>query len=756
MEYPRHQPSARLAAILIPAAIVLSAASALAWPFAPPRDKFSEKSLIDLRQLNEKQAGQSGWLKSDRKGHFLLGDGTPVRFWAVNTSVGRTRPWVARPRWDRRAPDLAYHARWLAKRGVNMVRCHAFLNPDPKSPNLDAPKRSEIEWIWRTVAAMKREGIYTTISPYWANKMRANPAWGLGGGDFHNRLFFDEKLQAAYKSWLRVLFTEKNDILGGRLADDPAFGIFQIQNEDSLLFWTFNNLKGEPRKELGRQFARWTADRYGSPAKAVEHWGERLEGDDPEHGILDFHNIWNVTRDGYAKHAGKPKRKIDQVAFLTDQMRSFNMEIARFVRDDLHCPVLVNAGNWRTADTVTLTDAERFSYAVNDVMAANRYFTGQHIGKNKGWAIVKGDRYAPRSALLAEGFRALPTNLRQPEGFPMIVTEANWVPPNDFIAEAPLLVAAYSSLCGIDGYYWFATATDGWVPPRSANGYFPSQAKWIIATPEIAGQFPAAALIYRRGDLQEAPPAAVECRRSRALFDGTVPGFPEEPAYDPNRDTSDGPQGLDKELRRKPAFLVGPVRVKIPGKDPERVKLADGLANCFGGENGKNEIRSLTGEVSLDPVKGVCRIDSPRAQGTAAHFRNQPRVQLADMIVESRTPYAAVIAVSLDGQPIRKSRRVLVQAGLPAKPTGWAVRPVEFAADKKTVKGFEITDHGKAPWDVTPADITIHLRAPATTHARVLDANGIPVRDLELVRQGTAWKFEFPRDALYVVLEGPQ
>lgn len=742
-----------LAFALIPVIMLLSAERVVAWPFEPGRDAFSSESLLDLRKLNEKEAGMAGWLKADGQGRFLLGDGTPVRFWAVNTTVGRERPFVARPRWGKKEPELAYHARWLAKRGVNMVRCHAFLNPDPKkqSAGPDGPKRSEIEWIWRTVAAMKGEGIYTTISPYWANQMKTSPTWGLGDGDFHNRLFFDKKLQAAYKNWLRVLFTEKNDILGGRLADDPALGIFQIQNEDSLLFWTFNGLKGEPRKDLGREFARWATRKHGSSAKAIEHWGERLKGDAPEQGVLDFYNIWNVTRDGYAKHAGKPERKADQVAFLVDQMRAFNREIARYVHEDLGCPVLVNAGNWRTADTVTLTDAERHSYAVTEVMAANRYFTGQHIGKNNGWAIVKGDRYSSRSAL-TDAFRALPTNLRQPEGFPMIIPEGNWVPPNDFIAEGPFLVAAYGALCGIDGYYWFSTNTDGWVPPRSANGYFPSQAKWIIATPEIAGQFPATALLYRRGDLREAKPAVVEHRHTASIFGGKSPGFPEEPAYDPNRDESDGPRGLDKALRGKPAFLVGPVRVRVSDKKPEQVTLADGFANCFDGNN-KDEIRALTGEIVLDPVKGICRIDSPRAQGVAAHFRNQARVQVSDLIVESRIPYATVIAIALDDQPLRKSRRILVQAGLPAKPTGWAARPVEFPVDKKSVPGFEITSHGGPPWNVTAAEMTILLRAPAVTRARVLDPNGMPMRELELTRQGSAWKFEFPHDALYVVLE---
>ena len=101
------------------------------WAFAPPRDEFQADALLDLRHLNEKEAGESGFVKVDANGDFVLGNGKPVRFWAVNTSVGREKPFVSRPLWSRAEQDLAHHARFLAKRGVNMVRCHARLNPDP-------------------------------------------------------------------------------------------------------------------------------------------------------------------------------------------------------------------------------------------------------------------------------------------------------------------------------------------------------------------------------------------------------------------------------------------------------------------------------------------------------------------------------------------------------------------------------------------------------------------------------------------------
>ena len=73
-----------------------NAAPAPTWPFSPPRDEFSDKALLDLRSLNEKTAGESGFVRVDAQGDFVRGDGQPIRFWAVNTDVGRGA-FVARP-----------------------------------------------------------------------------------------------------------------------------------------------------------------------------------------------------------------------------------------------------------------------------------------------------------------------------------------------------------------------------------------------------------------------------------------------------------------------------------------------------------------------------------------------------------------------------------------------------------------------------------------------------------------------------------
>jgi hypothetical protein len=284
------------------------------WEFDPEKDPFSDNSLLDLSHLNEDVAGATGYIQLDGAGGFQRGDGEPIRFWAVNVGVERQKPYLQRS--DQGGyhpePQLDHHAPWLAKRGVNLVRCHGFINPDdPATQEITDVNQGEIDWIWRTVGAMKAEGIYTIVSPYWANNMKSDDArWGTDwGGQHHALLFFEEELITAYKEWLRVLFTTPTEYLGGKtLAEEPALAIFQIQNEDSFLFWTINNLNEGQAARLGKQFGDWAIAKYGSLDEALATWGTRFGGnDDLENGILGFANIWEMTEAQRTANAGNPR-----------------------------------------------------------------------------------------------------------------------------------------------------------------------------------------------------------------------------------------------------------------------------------------------------------------------------------------------------------------------------------------------------------------------------------------------------------------
>jgi len=722
------------------------------WAFAPKPDDFAPSALLDLRSLNEKVAGEAGFVKVSPGGDFLLGSGKPVRFWAVNTNVGREKPYTVRPRWRQAEPDLSRHARFLAKRGVNMVRVHAHINPDLKAnPNaaLTDIDTKERDWIWRTVAAMKKEGVYTTISPYWPNSTQLSDSWGIPGGakqSVHGLLFFDEKLQEGYRAWLKALFAEKNPHTGIPLAQDPSVAIIQIQNEDSLLFWTVNAIKGEQRTRLGRKFAAWLRKKHGSLDAAFTAWGgDALPGDDRANGVVDFHNLYEMTQN---RTGGKAKRLDDQLQFWSETMYAFHRETVDYLRKELGCKSLINATNWKSGDMVRLNDAERWTYTATDVLATNHYFGGMHVGPNEGWAIVNGDQFTSPSALLEP--RELPINLKQVKGFPMIVTESAWVMPNGRAVEGPFLVSAYQSLTGVDAFYWFATGEDEWTPPQSANGYMPSQGKWLFGSPDMLGGFPAAALMFRQGYVRKGEPVVSEERALADLWQRRVPVIAEGASFDPNRDAGNrAPTSSVKTGVASEAFLVGPVEVRYGG-DPAASRAVD-LSKYH--DPAAKLIRSVTGEIALDYGKGSCTVNAPCAQGVAAFFGRQREFKLTDVTITSDNEFGAIYAVSMDGKPLKKSAKVLVQVNTPSRPTGWKEAPAQIKVREGTFEGFRVENYGAAPWQIVRAQATVKIANPALKSATVLDASGNAVGPATLTRTAAGVELRFPEDALYVVLQ---
>lgn len=719
------------------------------FAFVPKADDFSPGALLDLRYLNEKVAGEAGPLKVDpATGDFLLGSGKPVRFWCVNTGVAREKGFTARPLGRKTEPDLARHARFLAKRGVNMVRLHAHVNPGADQP-ITAINEGDRDWIWRTVAAMKKEGVYTTISPYWANTTKFGASWNIPGGanqSTHGVLFFDETLQEAYKGWLRKLFAEKNPYTGISLAQDAGVGIIQLQNEDSLLFWTINNLGPDQKKRLGKKFGDWLKKKYGSLDAASTAWeGNKLPGDDAAAGVMDFHNIWEMTQNRSGGHA---RRLDDQLHFWSETMYDFNKKMATFLRNELGCKQLINAGNWRTADTARLNDAERWSYTANEVLAVNRYFGGLHVGKNNGWAVENGDEFTSISALKEP--KKFPLNVKQAKGHPILVTESSWVMPNDFAAEGPFLISVYQSLTGVDGYFWFATGDDEWTEPESANGYMPSQGKWLFGNPDMLGTFPAAALMYRMGYIKRGEPVVNEGRALTDLWQRRTPVVSEEASFDPNRDAGNmAPTSSVKTPMPDEAFLAGPVVVDYGG-EASKTKVADLSAYVNPTEG---FVRSNTGQVRLNWKKGHCILNAPQAQGVAAFFKEQNAFKLSDVEITSTNEFGTVSVVSMDGKPLKTSGKVLVQVGTQSRPTGWKEAPTTIKVQEGSFPGLKVENYGKAPWQVIRPKVTLKVANATLKKATVLDTNGNAAGSVSLTKTANGVQFTFPETALYVVLQ---
>ena len=662
---------------------------------------------------------------------FVRGDGKPIRFWPVNAGG-----------WHLKPEEMAANARFLAKMGVNMVRIHGSVSPKGKGKTLADWDRDEVDRIQRYVAALKKEGIYTILSPFWANggHSGATASWGLGycdGEDVWGLLFFDERLQSAYKGWVRHLYLDPNPYTGVPLAKDPAVAIAQVQNEDSLLFWTFQAMKPPAKARLAVKYDAWLAKRYGSASQGKARW-QGAGGDAP------FLDTWVLTQ---PQTGGMKLRADDQMAFLIDTQRGFYADMAAFYRKDLGYKGLTNASNWITADPVRQNDAERYTYGPTDVVAVNRYTNGGlHKGPNDGWRVDEGDFLSDRSALFTP--RELPTNVKQTVGQPTILTEGGWVTPLGYQAEGPLLAAAYESLTGIQGLCWFSLGATEYDPNltfdfvTTPDGSHPTK-KWESSTPGVLGQLPAAALLYRMGYVRRAEPVVHE-ERSRASLDAReVPLIAEDPSFDPNHNGGDARAAAATTRVDPLAFLVGPVEVQYDAGGKSTVKdLAPFVANGV--------VKSATGELSLDSNRGLFRLDAPKAQAVAGFLRGAGGAfRLHDVTVESSDDYAAVTVVPLNDLPLAVSKKILVQVGTVVRPTGWRQEP----ATKDGQAGWKVVDTGRMPWRARETGITLTVKNAGLSRATSLDASGRALAAVQGARKAGAFGVRLPPNAMYVILE---
>ena len=199
----------------------------------------------------------------------------------------------------------------------------------------------------------------------------------------------------------------------------------------------------------------------------------------------------------------------------------------------------------------------------------------------------------------------------------MIITESTWVHPEGYQSEGPFLMAAYQSLTGVAGYYWFS-ATAARIRPRP-----------VPALPEL-----------------ERPASAVQMELLDAVLDGPIPGggpdvsqglYQARRGGGPRRTAAGrhvgtegaadrrGPQlrseplhrrhrrrKIERQGRRRSAGVPGrPVEVKYGG-DPAKTTTVD-LAKYIDKE--KKTVRSITGEIRLDYGTGLCTVDTAQGPG---------------------------------------------------------------------------------------------------------------------------------------------
>ncbi len=696
------------------------------FAFDPPDDKFDPASGIDLRFLNEKFAGEKGQIVV-RQGRFVhSATGEPVRFWAVNG-----------PPEELKGETLRRCARMLAKRGVNLVRAHgAVFNGKTGEPNL-----KRMEQLREIVAAMRAEGIYTHLSIYFPLWFTPEPGldWLQGyNGSQHPfaALYFNPEFEARYRQWWQLLLTEKDAQSGKTLIDEPALMGVEIVNEDSYFFWTFSedNIPDPQLRILEKQFGDWLTKKHGSLEKALTAWGGgRLNRDAPAEGRIAFRPLWNMSNE-------KTKRDQDTAAFLLESQMGFYQRNCEHLRQ-LGFKGLVTCSNWTTASAEVLGPLEKYSYTAGEFVDRHGYFGCFHKGENAAWSIREGHTYRDRSALRfdpeepagAKTFNHPVMDIHY-NGLPSMISETTFTRPSRYRTEAPLFYSAYGALQGSDSIVHFALDGSRWdVKPR----FWMQQ--WTLMSPTQMGQFPATALIYRRGLVAEGDVLAdIHLKLDDLLALKGTP-LPQDAAFDELR-LADVPEGTEIQPGDRIDPLVhfaGRTNLTIDERGgPSRLEPLEKLI-----DRKTQRVRSSHGQLTLDYGRGLLAVGAPKAQAAAGALSAVPKIALADMEVQSGLELGAVIAVALDDQPLATSSRILLQVMSEEKSTGFATTA---EGDVKRIESI-----GQNPWLVKEIEGTVRFKRPDAAALKVtaLDGNGDPLKEA-----GSAAEIRLLPDVLYYLI----
>lgn len=598
--------------------LLVCMATAVAQPYP---DSLQVRELGSM--VRDPEALKRGFLTVE-EGQFRYADGTRARFWGVN--IANRNLWIPREEIDQ-VVDA-----W-ARSGVNLVRFEAT---DSKGALLDIPG---------VPGSRKLNPERLLTLHYWISKVRQKKMhYYLDLIDF--RTFtaedgvenaaalpraarpyacFDKRLIELQKEYATQLLTSVNPYTGLAPVDDPMFALMEICNESGF-FLNANNTDNlvEPYKsELQTRWNGWLETRYHDRATLLKSWGEALKPDeDPSLGNVALPHLTG-TLDPLA-------RQQDGVEFLVEVQRDYFRTMKLHLRRiGVKIPI--------TAVVSSDIPPDLYSAAAEvDFMAENHYvdhpafsgaeWQGKFFYQNKN-TLRDPSRFgfAPFTATLRWGDK------------PVVIREWATVWPNRYRAASIPEALAYACLQDYDGMLLFSYKT-GEVAPRLVEFGYQSD-------PPVWGLFSLAALAFSRQDVTA----------GEQLAEMVYPVGPEAArvAYGLRTRTVIQPSG-DTETVLTPA-----------GPTPEQ---------ALGPLLEQGTFHSSTGQIERRTNQGLLTLQTPRLVAVAGELPNS--IMVGPLEYAGTSPVGAVLALSLDGEPLESSRRFVIKFVSVAENTGQALIPV--------------------------------------------------------------------------------
>ncbi len=493
----------------------------------------------------------------------------------------------------------------------------------------------KLDW-W--IKCLKDEGIYVWLDMHVERKLKMGDAIsafeeiakGKSEVDLKGYNYVNPSIQKAMQNFTKAYVSHRNKYTNTKYVDEPAIAALLITNENDVTNHFGNGLL--PDKNVGYHSKLYMA---ASESFAKEH-------------NLPKDKTWRSWEHGPSK------------LFLNNLEHQFNVSMIRQLRDlGVKVPI-VTTSTWGGNPLSALP-----ALTSGDIIDAHAY---QGYG-----ALEQNPLFAANLTHWLAAAQIL--------GKPMSVTEWNAEPfPLPDRHTLPLYVASQAGLQGWDAMMQYAYSQEALREPNKWEG---KPSNWhAYNDPAMLATMPAAALMYRRGDVQEAKTTYV-FNPGKDLFNDDI--SPTNSVF--IRTASE----LGKLVINMPAVEELPWLQKsnIPTvakvyKDKHTALISDDAS----------EVTSDTGELKRNWDKGNMIINTPKTQAAMGWIGGE-KLTLNDVDIIASTPNASIAVQSIDGLPINKSKNIMISLAARSLPETegqlpFLSEPVEGQLLIKAVKGLKL------------------------------------------------------------------
>ena len=566
-------------------------------------------SPVNLSFLNapERPAGKHGFLKVVED-TMAFEDGTPARFWGTSVNAyslfATTRE------------NVAQQASRLSRLGFNLVRLFhhdtAWVQPNvfgngeaPDTQSLSPAMLEELDW-W--IKCLREEGIYIWLDLHVERHLK--PGDRIEG--------FEEMAKGKPSA----------DLHGFNYVNQGIVRAMQRFNEAYVTHrnvYTGLRYKDDPAV---------VAMLLTNENDVTRHYASAFL---PEKGVPQHSALYAAQAEAFATRHGLPKHMHlrpwehgPAKLFLNELEYRFGAEMIRHLRSlGVRVPI-VTTNTWGLNPLSSLP-----ALTAGDLIDAHAY---------------GGPGELERNPLLA------PTLVHwiaaaQVAGKPLTVTEWNVAPfPVPDRHAIPLYVAASARLQGWDAvmqYAYSQLALNG--PGRASN--------WASHNdPALLATLPAAALLYRQGHVRESPTAYAFSPGRNMLFNEAI--------------SATNAVALRTAAEKGKLVIVMPRTQELPwlaqGTAPAGAMMLTDPRQPLLAADAKEAV-SDSGELRRNWDQGTFTINTPQTQAAMGRIGGQTIV-LPEVQIALSTRNATVAVQSVDGQPIRKSRSILISLGARSMP----------------------------------------------------------------------------------------